>query len=67
MTDTAEQSQYGLLLLIDTKLKRFLNTIKSAGKVVDQAEARAMFRTVLRVIGEDCSEYEEREKSTRKL
>lgn len=64
--DTAEQNQFGLLLLIDTNLRRALKAARSVGKIVNQAEARAMFRVVLRIIGEDCSEYEECEKSTRK-
>ena len=57
--DTAEQHQFPMLAMINVKLDSTLDTIQSENKVTNQKEARAMFRVVLKIIGEDFSEYEE--------
>lgn len=56
---TAEQHEYPLLFIIDIKLTQSLAEIKKVNKVEDQKEARAMFRSVLMVLGKDTSEYKE--------
>ena len=58
-TKTAEQHEFTLLLMIDMKLTQTLMNYESTGEVVDQNSANAMFRVVLKVIGEDYSEYME--------
>ena len=59
-TETAEQYQFVYLMMIDV---RMLNTLEQYDQVgiTNQKEARAMFRVVLKTIGEDASEYEEDE------
>lgn len=58
-TETAEQHQFPLLFMIDIRLRASVEAVVKTGRVENQKEARAMFRVVLRVIGEDFSEYEE--------
>ncbi len=55
----AEQNEFLLLFIIDSALEKTLKKLQNEGEVKDQKEARAMFRSVLKVIGEDYSEYEE--------
>jgi hypothetical protein len=59
-TETAEQHQFAYLMIIEV---RMLNTLEQYDRVsiTNQKEARAMFRVVLKTIGEDASEYEEDE------
>ena len=58
---TAEQHEFVILAMIDLKLNNTIKTIQSNNnEIKDQKEARAMFRTILKVMGEDCSEYEEK-------
>lgn len=58
---TAEQHEFVILTMIDLKLNNTIKMIQSNNnKIKDQKEARAMFRTILKVIGKDCSEYEEK-------
>lgn len=57
--ETAEQHQFPLLLMINLKMDATMEHIKEAGKVENQKDIRAMFRVVLRVIGEDPTEYKE--------
>lgn len=58
---TAEQHEFVILAMIDLKLNNTIKTIQSNNnEIKDQKEARAMFRTILKVIGKDCSEYEEK-------
>lgn len=58
-TETAEQHEFVILAMVDMRLTNSINIITETNKVKDQKEARAMFRTVLKVIGKDYSEYEE--------
>lgn len=58
-TETAEQHEFPRLAMIHFKLKKTLAQIHTSGIVKDQKEARAMFRVVLKTIGEDASAYEE--------
>ena len=58
--NTAEQHQFPMLAMINVKLDSTLEKLQQENKVTNQSEARAMFRVVLKVIGEDFSEYEER-------
>ena len=58
---TAEQHEFVILAMIDLKLNNTIKTIQSNNnEIKDQKEARAMFRTILKVMGKDCSEYEEK-------
>ena len=45
--------------MINLKMDATMEHIKEAGKVENQKDIRAMFRVVLRTIGEDPTEYEE--------
>ena len=58
---TAEQHEFGMLGLVDIKLQQTIDHYRKAGEVTNQQEARTMCRVILRVIGEDYSEYEEEE------
>ena len=58
---TAEQHEFVILAMIDLKLNNTIKTIQSNNnEIKDQKEARAMFRTILKVMGKDYSEYEEK-------
>lgn len=58
---TAEQHEFVILAMIDLKLNNTIKAIQSNNnEIKDQKEARAMFRTILKVMGKDCSEYEEK-------
>ena len=58
--ETAEQHQFPLLLMVNIKLDQTLDDIKKLNKLPSQETCRAMFRVVLKVIGEDYSAYEEK-------
>jgi hypothetical protein len=58
-TETAEQHEFPILIIIQTKLYKTMREIHKTNKVTDQKEARAMFRVVLKAIGKDASEYAE--------
>lgn len=58
-TETAEQYEFPCLIIVHTKLKKTLAHIRAVGTVENQSEARAMFRVVLKTIGQDASEFEE--------
>lgn len=60
-TETAEQHEFPILIIIQTKLYKTMREIHKTNEVPNQKEARAMFRVVLRAIGEDISEYKEEE------
>ena len=56
--NTAEQYQYPLLLMVDVNVMHTIEQYEQAGKIDNQKEANTMFRCVLKVMGEDYSEYE---------
>lgn len=58
-TETAEQHEFPVLAMVNVMLDATMVKIRATGEVWDQKDARAMFRTVLRVIGADFSAYEE--------
>lgn len=58
-TETAEQHEFPLLAMINFRLDDTLARLRASGVVKNQKEARAMFRVVLKAIGEDASAYEE--------
>lgn len=58
-TETAEQHEFPRLAMIHFKLNKTLAQLRASGVIKDQSEARAMFRVVLKTIGEDASAYEE--------
>ena len=58
-TKTAEQHEFSLLFLVNIMLDTTMVKLREAGRVENQKEARSMFRSVLRVIGEDYSAYAE--------
>ena len=55
-TFDAEQHEFGTLFMLDIMIKETLNRYEKAG-VVDQKEARTMFRALYKYIGRDYSEY----------
>ena len=57
--ETAEQYEFVLLVILQTKLDKTLETIEKDGEIKDQKEIRAMFRTILRIIGENVDDYAE--------
>lgn len=58
-TETAEQHEFPRLAMIHMKLNKTLAHVRAVGAIEDQKEARAMFRVVLKTIGQDASEFEE--------
>jgi hypothetical protein len=58
-TETAEQHEFVVLAMVNVMLDSTMARIRSTGEVWDQKDARAMFRVVMSVIGEDASMYEE--------
>lgn len=58
-TETAEQHEFPRLAMVNYMLDKTLAQLRPTGVVKDQKEARAMFRVVLKTIGEDTSAYEE--------
>ena len=58
-TETAEQHEFPLLLIVNLMPDATLAHLRTSGEVRNQKDARAMFRVVLKAIGEDCSAYEE--------
>ena len=56
--ETAEQWEFVPLTILQMKLDKTLETIEKDGVVKDQKEARAMFQTILLVIGENADDYE---------
>ena len=63
-TESAEQHQFPMLFMIDIMMQKTVDKILKQGSVQNQKDTRAMFRSVLRVIGEDYSEYEEQEEES---
>ena len=57
--ETAEQHEFVLLVILQAKLDKTLETIEKERAIKDQKEARAMFRTILRIIGENADDYKE--------
>ncbi len=66
-TETAEQHEFPLLAAVNVKLDVTMQKLRQTGVVEDQKDIRAMFRVVLKTIGEDFSAYqEETERNTKK-
>ena len=55
----AEQHEFVKLALIEMKMNKTIEKIVKVQKVEDQEDMRAMFRVVLKMIGEDYSAYQE--------
>lgn len=55
--ETAEQHEFPLLMMVDLKMSATIQHIEEIGVIENQKGIRAMFRVVLRTIGEDFSEY----------
>ena len=58
-SETAEQHEFPMLLYYHIHMNRTIKEYEEAEGITNQSEARAMFRVILRIIGEDFSEYEE--------
>ena len=56
-TKIAEQHEFPMLLVVEMNLIHTIDSYEKAGEITDQKNANAMFRVVLRMIGEDCTEY----------
>lgn len=57
--DTAEQHEFIKLILIQSRMDKYISRLQRVGKIEDQKEANAMFRVVLGAIGKDFSDYKE--------
>ena len=57
--ETAEQHELVLLTILQMKLDKTLETIEKDGMIKDQKEVRAMFQTILLIIGENAGDYKE--------
>lgn len=55
----AEQHEFAKLALIEMKMNSTIEKIVKVQKVENQEDMRAMFRVVLKTIGEDYSAYQE--------
>ena len=55
--ETAEQYEFIPLTILQMKLDKTLETIEKDGMIKDQKEVRAMFQTILLVIGENADNY----------
>lgn len=58
---TAEQHEFPMLAMVNIKMDVTIEKVKADGKVENQKDIRAMFRVVLKLIGQDFSEYIEKE------
>lgn len=58
-TETAEQHEFALLAVVNIMLDATMAQVRACGEVRNQKDTRAMFRVVLKVIGEDYSKYME--------
>lgn len=56
-TETAEQYEFPILAMVNVRLDATMEKLRAAGGVENQKDIRAMFRVVMKVIGEDFSEY----------
>ena len=57
--ETAEQHEFIKLILIQSRIDKYISRSQQVGKIENQKEANAMFRVVLGAIGKDFSDYEE--------
>lgn len=57
--ETAEQHEFIILALIQSRMDKYISQLQQVGEIEDQNEANAMFRVVLGAIGKDFSEYKE--------
>lgn len=55
-TFDAEQHEFGTLFILDIMIKETLNRYEETG-VVNQKEAKTMFRVLYKYIGRDYSEF----------
>lgn len=58
---TAEQHEFPMLMIVNIKMDTTIEKVKADGKVKNQKDIRAMFRVVLKLTGQDFSEYIEKE------
>lgn len=57
--ETAEQNEFIKLILIQSRMNKYISRLQQVGKIEDQKEANTMFRFVLGAIGKDFSDYED--------
>ena len=57
--ETAEQHEFIILALIQSRMDNYISRLQQVGKIENQKEANAMFRVVLGAIGKDFSDYKE--------
>ena len=57
--ETAEQHDFIKLILIQSRIDKYISRLHHIGKIKNQNQANAMFRVVLGAIGKDFSDYEE--------
>ena len=57
--ETAEQHEFIKLILIQSRMDKYISRLQQVGKIENQKEANAMFRVVLGAIGKDFSDYKE--------
>ena len=57
--ETAEQHEFIKLILIQSRMDKYISRLQQVDKIENQSQANAMFRVVLGAIGKDFSDYEE--------
>ena len=57
--ETAEQYEFIKLILIQSRMDKYISRLQQIGKIENQNEANAMFRVVLGAIGKDFSDYKD--------
>lgn len=57
--ERAEQHQIPILAILQMKFNTTVEHIQMVGEILNQEDARAMFRAVLQFMGEDAKDYEE--------
>ena len=58
--ETAEQYEFIKLILIQSRMDKYISRLQQVGKIENQNATNVMFRVVLGAIGKDFSDYEEK-------
>ena len=58
--ETAEQYELIKLILIQSRMDKYISRLQQICKIENQNDANAMFRVVLGAIGKDFSDYKEK-------
>lgn len=58
--ETVEQHYFIKLILIQSRIDKYISRLHHIGKIKNQNQTNAMFRVVLGAIGKDFSDYKEK-------